>query len=131
MVVVDNPWWAIYSQQCPQCKTQQARFDSTHTCLSGWLSGYLSIYLYACLPASLSACLPTCLPINLLAFLPSINLLFSHHHKLHLQIPRIDINAPSNAIELDPNVSALYGEGVADSSDECEEGSVGEEEVLN
>lgn len=45
------------------------------------------------------------------------------------QIPRIDINAPSNAIELDPNVAALYGEGVADSGDECGEGSAGEEEV--
>ena len=70
-----------------------------------------------CMPA----CLPACLPLT------HCPVLLCCHH----QIPRIDINAPSNAIELDPNVSALYGEGVADSSDECEEGSVGEEEVRN
>ena len=72
---------------------------------------------YACLSVCLSACPP----------LTHCYVLLCCRH----QIPRIDINAPSNAIELDPNVSALYGEGVADSSDECEEGSVGEEEVRN
>ena len=35
-----------------------------------------------------------------------------------IQIPRIDINIQANAIELDPNVVALYGEGVDDSVDE-------------
>ncbi len=34
-----------------------------------------------------------------------------------LQVPRIDITAPSNAVELDPNVAALYGEGLEDSSE--------------
>ena len=34
------------------------------------------------------------------------------------QVPRIDINKEENAIELDPNVLALYGEGVEDSADE-------------
>ena len=68
VVVGDNPWWAVYSQQCPLCKQQQ--------------------------------------------------------------VPRIDINSASNAIELDPNVMALYGEGVEDSGDdECEAGSEEEEEV--
>ena len=76
----------------------------------------------ACLSASLTHSLPACLSVCLSDCLSLILL-------LPRQIPRIDINAPSNAIELDPNVSALYGEGVADSSDECEEGSVGEEEV--
>lgn len=33
-----------------------------------------------------------------------------------MQIPRIDITAASNAVELDPNVVALYGEGVEESS---------------
>lgn len=43
------------------------------------------------------------------------------------QVPRIDITAPNNAIELDPNVMALYGEGMDDSDeedfdgDECED----------
>ena len=107
--MVDNPWWAIYSQQCPQCKQQQVRAIS-----------------HACLPA----CLPSYLRISLPAYQSPSNLLFcSALLCCRHQIPRIDINAPSNAIELDPNVSALYGEGVADSSDECEEGSVGEEEV--
>jgi hypothetical protein len=42
------------------------------------------------------------------------------------QIPRIDINLASNAIELDPNVTALYGEGMEDSDgdyDDDEDGS--------
>ena len=83
-----------------------------------------------CLPACLPACLPSYLRISLPAYQSPSNLLFcSALLCCRHQIPRIDINAPSNAIELDPNVSALYGEGVADSSDECEEGSVGEEEV--
>ena len=44
-------------------------------------------------------------------------------------MPRIDINSASNAIELDPNVMALYGEGVEDSGeDECEGGSEEDEE---
>lgn len=34
------------------------------------------------------------------------------------QIPRIDIHAANNAIELDPNVIALYGEGIDDSGDD-------------
>ena len=34
------------------------------------------------------------------------------------QVPRIDISKEENAIELDPNVVALYGEGVEDSADE-------------
>jgi transcription elongation factor Elf1 len=68
VVVGDNPWWAVYSQQCPLCKQQQ--------------------------------------------------------------VPRIDINSASNAIELDPNVMALYGEGVEDSGDEeCEGGSEDEEDA--
>jgi TAZ zinc finger len=56
MVVSDNPWWAVYTQECPKCH--------------------------------------------------------------QMQIPRIDINQASNAIELDPNVTALYGEGVEDSGEE-------------
>lgn len=47
------------------------------------------------------------------------------------QIPRIDINLVSNAIESDPNVLALYGEGVDDSGDElddCGMGSGGEDD---
>lgn len=40
------------------------------------------------------------------------------------QIPRIDIIAPINSIEHDPNVQALFGEGVEDSGDEeCDDGS--------
>lgn len=35
-----------------------------------------------------------------------------------MQIPRIDIMAEANAIEHDPNVQALYGEGLEDSGDE-------------
>lgn len=55
-----------------------------------------------------------------------------------MQIPRIDIMAEANAIEHDPNVQALYGEGLEDSGDEqiiegdtTEEGlyQEGEEEV--
>lgn len=34
------------------------------------------------------------------------------------QVPRFDITSAANAIELDPNVSALYGEGVEDSCDD-------------
>jgi hypothetical protein len=56
VVVPENPWWAVYTHECPKCKQKQ--------------------------------------------------------------IPRIDINAPANAVELDPNVVALYGEGVEDSDDE-------------
>ena len=68
VVVGDNPWWAVYSQQCPVCKQQQ--------------------------------------------------------------VPRIDINSASNAIELDPNVMALYGEGLEDSGDDdCEGGSEEEDEA--
>jgi hypothetical protein len=37
-----------------------------------------------------------------------------------IQIPRIDINVSSNAIELDPNNIALYGEGIEDSGDDVE-----------
>lgn len=37
-----------------------------------------------------------------------------------IQIPRIDINVSSNAIELDPNNMALYGEGIEDSGDDVE-----------
>ena len=33
------------------------------------------------------------------------------------QIPRIDINFPCNSIDLDPNIVALYGEGVDDEDD--------------
>jgi len=41
-----------------------------------------------------------------------------------VQIPRIDIVAPINSIEHDPNVQALYGEGVEDSCEEdCDDGS--------
>eukprot|EP00596_Hydrurales_sp_CCMP1899_P002725 CAMPEP_0119033904 /NCGR_PEP_ID=MMETSP1177-20130426/969_1 /TAXON_ID=2985 /ORGANISM="Ochromonas sp, Strain CCMP1899" /LENGTH=278 /DNA_ID=CAMNT_0006991011 /DNA_START=181 /DNA_END=1018 /DNA_ORIENTATION=- len=61
VIVGDNPWWAVYLQECPECKQQQ--------------------------------------------------------------VPRIDINSASNAIELDPNVMALYGEGVEDSGEEECEGS--------
>lgn len=66
LTVVDNPWWAVYSHECPKCKQNQ--------------------------------------------------------------IPRIDINAASNAIELDPNIIALYGEGVEDSGDEDENEYSDEEE---
>jgi hypothetical protein len=39
-----------------------------------------------------------------------------------MQVPRLDINSAANAIELDPNVVALYGEGLEDSDcDECED----------
>ena len=56
MSVQDNPWWAIYIQECPNCKSNQ--------------------------------------------------------------VPRFDINVTNNAIELDPNIVALYGEGV-DDDDDC------------
>lgn len=56
MTVDQNPWWAIYTHECPKCRQKQ--------------------------------------------------------------VPRIDIHAASNAIELDPNVIALYGEGVDDSTDD-------------
>lgn len=39
-------------------------------------------------------------------------------HCKQFQIPRIDISTASNAIELDPNVIALYGEGIEDSGDD-------------
>ena len=65
--VDQNPWWAVYSHECPKCK--------------------------------------------------------------QLQIPRIDISLGNNAIELDPNVIALYGEGVEDSCDDGEDDdSEGEED---
>ena len=35
-----------------------------------------------------------------------------------IQIPRLDINTPSNAIELDPNTMALYGEGLEDGGED-------------
>jgi hypothetical protein len=48
-----------------------------------------------------------------------------------LQVPRIDIGSASNAIELDPNVVALYGEGVGGSDDDedgdCDEDDEDEE----
>jgi hypothetical protein len=49
VLVQDNPWWAVYTHECPHCHA--------------------------------------------------------------LQVPRIDINAPTNAVSLDPNVTALYTEG--------------------
>ena len=49
LIVTDNPWWAVYTHECPACRK--------------------------------------------------------------IQIPRIDINNVNNAIELDPNIVALYGEG--------------------
>ena len=67
--VDQNPWWAVYSHECPKCKQSQ--------------------------------------------------------------IPRIDISLGNNAIELDPNVIALYGEGVEDSCDDGEDDdSVGEEDEV-
>lgn len=39
----------------------------------------------------------------------------------HRQVPRYDINLASNAIEIDPNVVALYGEGI----DDCDGGNGG------
>jgi hypothetical protein len=54
--VQDNPWWAVYTHECPHCHA--------------------------------------------------------------LQVPRIDINAPTNAVSLDPNVTALYTE---DGGINCEE----------
>ena len=33
-----------------------------------------------------------------------------------MQIPRIDIGTAVNAVELDPNIVALYGEGIGDDS---------------
>jgi len=48
---------------------------------------------------------------------------------LAVQIPRIDIAAPVNSIEHDPNVQALYGEGVEDSCEEdCEDESDDEDD---
>eukprot|EP01041_Mallomonas_annulata_P005795 gene5795-11698_t len=44
-------------------------------------------------------------------------------HCRESQVPRIDINAGPNAIELDPNMIALYGEGSADSDNEEDEDS--------
>lgn len=48
-----------------------------------------------------------------------------YHHSCpscHMnQVPRIDITKESNAIEADPNVMALYGEGVDDSADEADD----------
>jgi TAZ zinc finger len=58
LTVNENPWWAVYSHECPQCH--------------------------------------------------------------QIQIPRLDIGSAVNAIECDPNVVALYGEGVDDSGDEGE-----------
>lgn len=56
MTVQENPWWAVFIHECPQCKSNQ--------------------------------------------------------------VPRFDINSSTNAIELDPNIVALYGEGV-DDDDDC------------
>lgn len=42
-----------------------------------------------------------------------------HHECPHckaVQVPRIDISLASNAIEIDPNVGALYGDGIDDNS---------------
>jgi transcription elongation factor Elf1 len=54
-----------------------------------------------------------------------------YHHecpKCHLiQVPRIDIGLNSNAVENDPNVTALYGEGIDDSGDEGDEDSCSED----
>lgn len=58
-VANENPWWAVYKHECPQCK--------------------------------------------------------------QIQIPRIDISQSSNAIELDPNVVALYGEGIDESDEDANE----------
>ena len=52
MSVQENPWWAVFSHECPSCKATQ--------------------------------------------------------------VPRFDINLPCNAIDLDPNIVALYGEGMED-----------------
>lgn len=58
-----------------------------------------------------------------------------YHHecpKCHLlQVPRIDIGLQSNAVEHDPNVSALYGEGIDDSGDEGEESECGSDNECN
>eukprot|EP00607_Mallomonas_marina_P000157 CAMPEP_0182428082 /NCGR_PEP_ID=MMETSP1167-20130531/21007_1 /TAXON_ID=2988 /ORGANISM="Mallomonas Sp, Strain CCMP3275" /LENGTH=403 /DNA_ID=CAMNT_0024610743 /DNA_START=34 /DNA_END=1246 /DNA_ORIENTATION=- len=43
-------------------------------------------------------------------------------HCNELQIPRIDINSSINAIESDPNMIALYGDGSGDSDDDEGEG---------
>ena len=37
-----------------------------------------------------------------------------------VQIPRLDITIPSNAIELDPNTMALYGEGLEDGGEDAD-----------
>lgn len=54
-----------------------------------------------------------------------------YHHecpKCHsIQVPRIDISLNSNAVENDPNVTALYGEGIDDSGDECDDESGSED----
>lgn len=42
-------------------------------------------------------------------------------HCKQTMIPRIDISQANNAIELDPNVIALYGEGIDDSGDDGED----------
>ena len=39
-------------------------------------------------------------------------------HCKNKQIPRFDINLANNAIELDPNIVALYGEGMDDDDDD-------------
>lgn len=46
-------------------------------------------------------------------------------------IPRIDISQASNAIELDPNVIALYGEGIDDSGDDADDFEYDDEEDDN
>ena len=43
------------------------------------------------------------------------------------QIPRFDIGVECNAIELDPNIVALYGEGV-DDDDDCANGEGDDDE---
>eukprot|EP01040_Poterioochromonas_malhamensis_P006478 gene6478-6978_t len=47
-------------------------------------------------------------------------------HCKQFQIPRIDISTASNAIELDPNVIALYGEGIEDGGDDEDSDNIDE-----
>lgn len=49
-------------------------------------------------------------------------------HCKQLQVPRIDINLGSNAIELDPNVIALYGEGIEDSGEDGDQDDYSDED---
>ena len=45
-----------------------------------------------------------------------------------LQIPRLDITIPSNAIELDPNTTALYGEGLEDGGEDADADDFGSDD---